>query len=796
MQAKLEFTAFFSASMSLPENFLKQLEQYSELSNREKEVFIKIFGSGKSRVQVTQTLNISDSNLNSCLTGIYKKFKITGNGPVKENRLREYLEKRFSQLKFPINANADIADNKIDDLVQEIRALVKPHIKEKCGTMRVLDMAQPIELTGERGIYTNVNILEKLNRSRRIEIAELLQNCKPEEFDRFGLSRITEKRVSGLEAVQRHSKLMVLGKPGAGKSTFLKYLAMHCIKGEFLTNKVPFFITLKELAEKPKQPDLLEYFAQQLSDCNVKDAENKIDKLLRQGRTLILLDGLNEVREEDTKRILNQILEISDQFYTNQFLITCRIASKEYTFERFSEVEIDDFDQKQIATFAQNWFRLTDPVKAERFIERLEENRPIYELARNPLLLTLLCLVFGENNDFPANRSELYEEGLDILLKRWDAKRNIERDQVYKNLSLHRKEDLLSQIALTTFEQGDYFFKQKTVERYIADFIYNLPDTRTEAQELELDSEAVLKSIESQHGLLVERARGIYSFSHLTFHEYFTAKEIVANSAWDSLVEHITETRWREVFLLTVGMMRKADDLLLLMKQKIDELVAKDEKVLTFFIWLLQKSHSVKCYGRLVQTRLFYLHLEYIHNFQLVTGDQHFELTDYFNVNTQVNHWMIDKTECGLDNYYYFFLDSYRYCNISSPNNAMFRDIDDMLIYEHISELKEVLEKVKSELPNPKQEEAKFQEIWLENSNRWWTEIRNQVSKYHNIFRDWQFSDEQDELLLQYYDANLLLIDCLNSDCYVSREVRQYIEDNLLLPMSEIEKRNNDVVLN
>ncbi|MBD2295193.1 hypothetical protein H6G06_17325 [Anabaena sphaerica FACHB-251] len=66
-------------------------------------------------------------------------------------------------------------DSEIDVLVQEIRALVKPHIKEKCGTMRVLDMAQPIELTGERGIYTNVNILQKLNRSRRIEIAELLR---------------------------------------------------------------------------------------------------------------------------------------------------------------------------------------------------------------------------------------------------------------------------------------------------------------------------------------------------------------------------------------------------------------------------------------------------------------------------------------------------------------------------------------------------------------------------------------------------------------------------------------------
>jgi predicted NACHT family NTPase len=47
---------------------------------------------------------------------------------------------------------------------------------------------------------------------------------------------------------------------------------------------------------------------------------------------------------------------------------------------------------------------------------------------------------------------------------------------------------------------------------------------------LQLDSEAVLKSIEWQHGLLVERSRRIYSFSHLTFQEYFTARHITAET--------------------------------------------------------------------------------------------------------------------------------------------------------------------------------------------------------------------------------------------------------------------------
>jgi predicted NACHT family NTPase len=72
----------------------------------------------------------------------------------------------------------------------------------------------------------------------------------------------------------------------------------------------------------------------------------------------------------------------------------------------------------------------------------------------------------------------------------------------------------------------------------------------------------VLKSIEAQHGLLVERARGIYSFSHLTFQEYFTARYFVESSdpqALENLSSHITEKRWREVFLLTTEMLPNAE---------------------------------------------------------------------------------------------------------------------------------------------------------------------------------------------------------------------------------------------
>ncbi len=205
---------------------------------------------------------------------------------------------------------AEEEGSRIDTLMQTIREQIKPIVRQKCGTMRVLDMEQPIELTGERGIYTNVNILERITGRNRLEIAEILRNCGVEEFDRFGLSRVTEKRVPGLEAVEQHSKLMVLGKPGAGKSTFLKYLAMQCIEGNFQANHIPIFITLKDFAEVKEQSDLFTYIHHLIESI----ASDALRNILQQGQLLVLLDGLDEVREEDTKRVLRQILDFLISF--------------------------------------------------------------------------------------------------------------------------------------------------------------------------------------------------------------------------------------------------------------------------------------------------------------------------------------------------------------------------------------------------------------------------------------------------------------------------------------------------
>jgi predicted NACHT family NTPase len=334
--------------------------------------------------------------------------------------------------------------------IQELRQNIGVYIQEQCGKMKVLDMEQPLDLSD---IYISVNVLEKLTSHRRLEIEELLNDFDLKRFGQAGLGKVREPRVPGLEAAKRYTKLMVLGKPGAGKTTFLKHLAMQSCFGDFLADHLPIFITLKDFAETPKQPNLLDYICQILTQIHSDDVEviDVFSKLLQDGKVLLLLDGLDEVTEKDSSRILRNIKNFVAEHSNDHYIITCRIAAQEYNFEQFIEVEVADFNSEQIKSFSDRWFKPKHPMKAEKFLAKVEESQNIRELAANPLLLTLLCLIFENQGKFKNSRSELYEEGIDLLLERWDDSRDIERDQIYRNLSPKRKKDLLSQIAFKTF---------------------------------------------------------------------------------------------------------------------------------------------------------------------------------------------------------------------------------------------------------------------------------------------------------------------------------------------------------
>ena len=680
-------------------------------------------------------------------------------------------------------------------LVQKLRQAGYTSIRERCGTLRVLDMSHPMEVSN---LYTNVNILEQITGRRHKRIDELLQECKSEDFERFGLGKVVEASISGLEAVEKYKKLIILGKPGAGKTTFLKYLAIQCNEGSFEPERLPIFVTLKDFAEVEDEPSLLEYiscrdahhYPPSHSASLTEDLTADFYKVLHTGKALILLDGLDEVRAEDYPRIIREIRDFSEQFWNNHFIITCRIAAWEYTFEKFTEVEVADFDENQIAIFADKWFK-DKPIQAETFLKYLDQNPRTKQLTVSPLLLTLVCLAFEESGDCPSNRSELYKEGIDALLRKWDAKRGIQRDQVYQKLSHQRKENLLSHIAFTTFRQKDYFFKKAVAEQYITDYIRNLARTTPDPEELQLDSEAILHSIEAQHGLLIERAKGIYSFSHLTFHEYFAAREIVFNShsletTLKELVPHVTEKRWREVFLLTTEMLRDAALLLLPMKQTIDQLLASSDKLQDFLEHVCDRATAPEFSAfKPAAVRAFYFDIDFD-----IDENRSVALSLDRSANTLVCASFLTRMLDGIDLKDAIAIAQDYDAHVSDPSvtiKAAPSADAVMLIAIQIALDSKKLEADERETLKTLLQRLKGKSVDDEKVKQVADKAREVAKTRHHIGKEWKFTPDEKDLLRQYYYATQLLVDCLNSDgCMMSPEARQKVEDMLLLPYAKL----------
>jgi predicted NACHT family NTPase len=439
----------------------------------------------------------------------------------------------------------------VDVLVKQVRSRIHDDIQRLHGTMPLWGVDHWVQL-GE--LFVDVNILEEVSSNRRSELADLWQDFSKNPgyrgLDRMGLGK-ERQRVSGLAVLARNTNLMVVGKPGSGKTTYLQRVVTECNAGNLQAHRIPVLIRLREFVEDGRGVD---YAVERYLERCWRLSAGEMQSVLDAGRSLVLLDGLDEVTGADGQAIAKQIKRFARDYPQVQVIVTCRTQSQESRFERFDSVEVADFNEPQVRAFAEHWFQTVcgdltvGQSKAKAFLKQLfrEENKPIRELAITPILLSLTCTVFRQKQAFYSKRSNLYEEGLELLLEQWDRSREIERDEIYRNLSVEQKLELLSYLAVKKFEQEQYvLFEQTEIEEYIAEFL----------KIGQRDSRAVLRAIESQHGLLIERAQKIWSFSHLTFQEYLVAIIIsvkVQDSALaESIANRVTQKRWWEVLLLT-----------------------------------------------------------------------------------------------------------------------------------------------------------------------------------------------------------------------------------------------------
>ena len=388
-----------------------------------------------------------------------------------------------------------------------------------------------------------------------------------------------------LDLLNRVQGLVILGDPGAGKTTFLKYLALRLALGQAteiaLEQRLPVLVPLSEYARalatgRIALQDFIEHYFQQQGNAELQVA-HLLHAALKSGRALLLFDGLDEVQQRrDRAYVINQVENfIAHHCQTgNKFVLTSRIVG--YKDAPLSAPNVQcctliDFDDADMADFVGKWSKVQEQAikgasevsssEAETqksdLLETLRANRAVHDLATNPLLLTILALMQREGIKLPDRRVQLYDKYIEVLLSSWQLARSLAGPQPdLRTLDVVENLQLLGPLALWMQESspGQGLVQRHALETKLTEIYAKRGEPRPQAAAAQLLTDA-----RSAANLLIERGHGEYGFIHLTFMEYLAAIGIAQQGQLDiqpivdTLAAHIGESNWHEVLLLTIG---------------------------------------------------------------------------------------------------------------------------------------------------------------------------------------------------------------------------------------------------
>lgn len=390
-----------------------------------------------------------------------------------------------------------------------------------------------------------------------------------------GEEGLTTPRIHELALPTR--RFVILGDPGAGKSTFAAKLA-HDVASDLIPGaegRVPFLLVLRNFAPSFRTggKGLAHYLEQVAADpYNLTPPSQAVDYLLRNGRAIVLLDGLDELVEPDLRR---KVVQLVDGFVNRYPLVPVivtarRIGYTDAPLDRrfFATGTITELNDNQVEAYAHHWFALDDstpeldrPRMANSF---LAESKSIAELRSNPLLLALLCAMYSSEHYIPQNLPQVYEQCAIMLFNRWDKMRGIPVPLEFRG----RLRGAIQYLAWHFFnaEESAKAMPRHRIIRTLADYLiakhFDEDDALATAEqfvEFCTDRSWILTDI----GATSSEPR--YGFTHRTFHEYFAAEHLVrthptADQLWQKLRPRVLSGQWEVVAQMALQLLDRNVD--------------------------------------------------------------------------------------------------------------------------------------------------------------------------------------------------------------------------------------------
>ena len=379
-------------------------------------------------------------------------------------------------------------------------------------------------------------------------------------------------------------RTVVLGDPGAGKTTLSNRIATDVLAGREFINRpesspsVPFIVTLREFVEPSRSTSFVEYIERLAEDSfQAKPPPGLIEFLLLTGRALVVFDGLDELLDASLRRkVVNAVEAFANTYINTPTLVTARQVGYELApldAATFTTLQIQPFDQRDVKRYVDSWFLFDEsmPSTSERRSIAdtfLVSSETVQDLRSNPLLLALLCNLFKATGyqDLPRSRPAILEKCSLVLFDRWDRHRGIGDVDFEQDF-----EPIVAFIAYTLFTDKrfvDGISKPHLIELTVQYLWPRKFSTESGARSFArsfVEHCSGRAWVFSDVGATVD-GEPIYQFTHRTFIEYFTALYIVRSlripeRIFGVLGPHIIASDWGLVPLLAVQILaRRFDD--------------------------------------------------------------------------------------------------------------------------------------------------------------------------------------------------------------------------------------------
>ena len=405
------------------------------------------------------------------------------------------------------------------------------------------------------------------------------------------MEREETRRIPAQELVNRERRLLILGDPGSGKSTFLNHLAYTLAQAGLSDDPskvlqrlspwdqgplLPLRIELRALAawaEKKERPAdatlILTYLHEIAATWELEKFWPILDEALRGEKEtlLILFDGLDEVLSAQRARVVTAVQNFVEHYQHHRYVVTCRpyaYVGQPDHLRGFKEVTLAPFSAEQITAFVQGWYRqlarqgrLRDQeaeIQAARLLQAVQQ-RDLHGLAQRPLLLTVMSWLHTFRGQLPEDRTELYADAVDLLLRRWEGRVGGEVG-VVEQLAIPglKMSDLEAGLYAVAFkahsgaaeDEGTADIDEADLRKWLAPYLGNDWNKAGE----------FITYIRERAGLLVRHKHDAYTFPHRTFQEFMAACYLVGMDDYPSEAAKLVEQapdRWREVFTLASG---------------------------------------------------------------------------------------------------------------------------------------------------------------------------------------------------------------------------------------------------